>query len=52
MLANQTHFDLNALNRPRVELETISNSRVTGTLGRGGERRETSVIGRVIFGAL
>ena len=40
MLAYQTHFHLNAFNRPRVELETIKNSEVTGTFGRRGERRK------------
>ena len=45
MLAYQTHFHLNAFNRPRVELETIKNSEVTGTFG--GERRKKSV--SVIF---
>ena len=46
MLANQTHFHLNAFNMPCVELETISNSGVTGIFGRGGERRETSCVSR------
>ena len=47
MLAYQTHFHLNAFNRPRVELETIKNSEVTGTFGRRGERRKKKV--SVIF---